>query len=222
MNTQTATPTTASGLLPSLYVEEIKDYPFGRHRTTGKAWLEFSPRHGFRFCRQLVNPKTGRYCAPKKSTYFECALPMRKENGHFSFAAWDLNKTTEEIEAQFAEIANVWNLWSQDQQKFILSYALLVTKAKVRVAYEYQGLNPGNGIELKEILPIYEPIVKKLYEGIKGQDPEPFKNCAPNLELYRELLAKVPANYSPFKVTHYRHNLHTGQMEQITEQEANQ
>ena len=147
---------------------------------------------------------------------------MRKENGHFSFAAWDLNKTTEEIEAQFAQIADVWSLWSQEQQKYILSYAILITKAKVRVAYEYQGLNPGNGIELKEILPIYEPVIKKLYEGIKGQDPEPFKNCAPNLELYRELLAKVPANYSPFKVTHYRHNLETNQMEQITEQEANQ
>lgn len=219
MSTQTTTP---AELLPSLYVEEIKDYPFGRHRTTGKAWLEFNPRYGFRFCRQLIDPKTGRYCAPKKSSYYECALPMRKENGHFSFTTWDLNKTTEEMEAQFAEIANVWNLWAKGQQEFILSYAMLVTKAKVRVAYEYQGLNPSNGIQLNEILPIYEPVIKKLSEGLKGQDPEPFKNCAPNLELYRELLAKVPENYSPFQVTHYHHNLHTGQFEQISQEEANQ
>lgn len=216
MNTQT-TPTTAPGLLPSLYVEEITDYPFGRHRTTGKAWLEFSARHGFRFCRQLVNPKTGRYCAPKKSTYYECALPIRKENGHFSYMVWDLNKTTEEMAAQFTEIANVWNLWSQDQQKFILTQAFAMTKVKIRVAYEYQGLNPSNGIELSDILPIYEPVIKKLSEGIKGQDPEPFKNCAPNLDLYRELLAKVPANYSPFKVTTYEMNPLTGLLEQVSE-----
>jgi len=220
-NPNTTTPTPA-GLLPSLYVEEIKDYPFGRHRTTGKAWLEFSPRHGFRFCRQLVNPKTGKYCAPKKSTYYECALPMRKENGHFSFIAWDLNKTTEEMEAQFTQIAQAWNLWSQDQQKHLLTYALGMTKVKVQVMYQYQGINPSNGMNVKDILPVFEPVIEKLSAGLKGQDPEPFKLCAPNLEIYRALLARVPDNYSPFKVTHYRTNLQTGQLEQITEQEANQ
>jgi hypothetical protein len=97
-----------------------------------------------------------------------------------------------------------------------------MTKVKVRVMYEYQGINPGNGMDVKDILPVFEPVIKKLSAGLKGQDAEPFKLCAPNLEIYRALLARVPANYSPFKVTHYQMNWQTGKMDQITEQEANQ
>jgi len=50
----------------------VEDYPWGySQRTTIRYWIETSPRHGQRFCSQTINPKTGRWCKPKKGTYEE-------------------------------------------------------------------------------------------------------------------------------------------------------
>jgi hypothetical protein len=62
----------------------VKDYPYGfRLRTEILYWLEESPTKGFRFCSQTKNPKTGRWNAPKKSTYCKLAGVMfLDDNGH--------------------------------------------------------------------------------------------------------------------------------------------
>jgi len=201
--------------LPSSHVEEIKDYPFGRHRTTGTAFLEFSPKKGFRFVRQLRDPKTGRLCAPKKSTYHEIALPIINENGYFSYANFDLNRTIEEVPTVYKAISANWHLWTNDQQDYILRMVLMYSKVAIRAAYEYSGLNPSNNVELSEVLPIFETVIKRAKEGLNRSNENPLRNCSPNIELYQSLLKRVPENYSPFKVTHYQHNLNTGKLEQV-------
>jgi hypothetical protein len=201
--------------LPSSHVEEIKDYPFGRHRTTGTAFLEFSPKKGFRFVRQLRDPKTGRFCAPKKSTYYEIALPIIDENGYFSFTNFDLNRKIEELPGAYNLIADQWHLWTKEQQYYILRMVLVYSKVAIRAAYEYSGLNPSNNVELSEVLPIFETVIKRAKEGLNGSNGNPLRNCSPNIELYQSLLKRVPENYSPFKVTHYQHNLNTGKFEEV-------
>lgn len=47
----------------------VNDYPYGfRLRTEIRYWLE-TTKHGDRFVSQTLNPKTGRWNKPKKSTY---------------------------------------------------------------------------------------------------------------------------------------------------------
>jgi len=201
--------------LPSSHVEEIKDYPFGRHRTTGTAFLEFNPKKGFRFVRQLRDPKTGRLCAPKKSTYYEIALPIINENGHFNFTNFDLNRKIEELPGVYKNIADCWHLWNREEQKYILMYALMMVKVKIQAEHVYSGLNETNGVQLNELLPVFEPAIQTLKNGLKDLSSNPLKNCSFDLNLYHDLLKRVPENYSPFKVTHYQHNLNTGKFEQV-------
>lgn len=49
----------------------VDDYPYGfRLRCKIRYWLEFSPKHGFRFVSQTTNPKRGNvWNKPKKSTF---------------------------------------------------------------------------------------------------------------------------------------------------------
>ena len=200
--------------LPSSHVEDVKDYPFGRHRTTGSAFLEFSPKKGFRFVRQLRDPKTGRLCAPKKSTYYEIALPIINENGNFNFTNFDLNRKIEELPGVYKNIADCWHLWSQEQQDYILRTVLMYSKVAIRAAYEYSGLNPSNNIELSEVLPIFETVIKRVKEGLSGSNQNPLRDCSPNIDLYNSLLKRVPDGYSPFKITRYGRNINTGRFEQ--------
>jgi hypothetical protein len=62
----------------------VADYPYGfRLRTQIRYWLEQAPKKGFRFVSQTMNPKNGRWNAPKKSTYIEYAAVMYKNaEGH--------------------------------------------------------------------------------------------------------------------------------------------
>lgn len=47
----------------------VEDYPYGRQRTQIRYWIETVKGKGDRFCSQTLNPKTGRWNKPKKSTY---------------------------------------------------------------------------------------------------------------------------------------------------------
>lgn len=206
--------------LKSTWIEEIKDYPFGRHRTTGKAWMEFSKSKGFRFCRELVDPKTGRVCKAKKSTYSDIALPIYDENGYFTWKSFRFGQASvEDMAGNAARIAENWELWTAEERKYILIYCLAYIKVNIRVLYEYSGLNPGNDIELAEVCEIFKETANQIKSGINGEIYNPLENLPVNIDLYRELMAKVPQGYSPFKVQHYKHDLETGKLVPIESDE---
>ncbi len=55
----------------------VDDYPYGfRLRTKIRYWLETDPKKGSRFVSQTMNPKTGGWNAPKKSTYARLGAVM--------------------------------------------------------------------------------------------------------------------------------------------------
>ena len=62
----------------------VCDYPYGfKLRCQIRYWLEYSPKKGYRFVSQTENPKTGRWNAPKKSTYSSLAGQMYRDGeGH--------------------------------------------------------------------------------------------------------------------------------------------
>jgi hypothetical protein len=63
----------------------VDDYPYGfRLRTEIRYWIETTNR-GERFVRQTLNPKTGLWNKPKKSTYDAIMLLVKNtENGYIS------------------------------------------------------------------------------------------------------------------------------------------
>lgn len=56
----------------------VDDYPYGRRiRTQIRYWIE-TTKHGDRMCSQTLNPKTGRWNKPKKSTYSPVGFLFRE------------------------------------------------------------------------------------------------------------------------------------------------
>jgi hypothetical protein len=210
-------------LLKSTWTEQITDYPFGRHRTTGKAWIEFSKSKGFRFCRELVDPKTGRVCKPKKSTYSDIALPMYDENGYFTWKSFRFGEgSVEDMPGNAARIAENWELWTPEQKMHILQHCYTYIIVNVRALYQYSGLNPENGVQMEEVCAIFKETAERIKAGMRGEISNPLQDLPVNLELYRELMAKVPQGYSPFKSQTYRIDLDAGKLVPVDSNEANQ
>ena len=77
-----------------------EDYPWGfRLRTQAKFWIESSNRAdgGQRLVQRTLNPKTGCWCTPKKSTYYPVKLLYLDENGHVQSSALNPYAEVEEI-----------------------------------------------------------------------------------------------------------------------------
>jgi len=71
---------------------EVKDYPYGRLRTSMFYSVEYVKGKGYRSVRQTINPKTGRLNKEKKSTYSEFMYMYRDaETGYVKFAGYTPN-----------------------------------------------------------------------------------------------------------------------------------
>lgn len=65
----------------------VEDYPYGfRLRTQIRYWVE-TTKSGDRMVSQTLNPKTGRWNKPKKSTYAPVLFLFIDEKGHVSRAS---------------------------------------------------------------------------------------------------------------------------------------
>tara|TARA_R100001510_G_C7635790_1_gene193963 strand:+ start:794 stop:1324 length:531 start_codon:yes stop_codon:yes gene_type:complete len=64
---------------------EIDNYPWGfRLRTKVRYWIETTKR-GDRFVKQTLNPKTDKWCKPKKSTYSAVLVMTKTVEGDKTF-----------------------------------------------------------------------------------------------------------------------------------------
>lgn len=64
---------------------EVKDYPYGfRLRTSIFYWIETKKGKGDRFCTRTINPKNGKFNAPKCSTYSPYLYLQTDEKGHIT------------------------------------------------------------------------------------------------------------------------------------------
>ena len=63
----------------------VKDWPWGwTLKTEARFWIETTKR-GDRFVKQLVNPKTGQWCKPKKQTYEAVLVLAILDDGEVTF-----------------------------------------------------------------------------------------------------------------------------------------
>lgn len=83
----------------------VEGYPWSfRLRTTIRYWIETSEAKngGQRFCSQTINPKTGKWCAPKKTTYSNVEIMYLDENEHVKVTAINMYTDNDKLR-QFVE-----------------------------------------------------------------------------------------------------------------------
>lgn len=79
----------------------VADYPYGRTvRTQIRYWLERKPKLGWRLVSQTMNPKTGRWNAPKPSTYSAWGGAMFLDHvGHVQWTGLGPYSSAEDVRA---------------------------------------------------------------------------------------------------------------------------
>jgi len=123
----------------------VDDYPYGfRLRTEIRYWIETTKR-GDRFCAQTLNPKTGRWNKPKKSTYSAVMVLALQENGHVCTIGTDFNATAESL-AKFTGSIGVENL--SDAQRAKLAEVIGYTRAMEHVTF---SVRPTSSMTAEEI-----------------------------------------------------------------------
>lgn len=76
----------------------VDDYPYGfRLRTQIRYWVE-TTKNGDRFVSQTLNPKTGRWNNPKKSTYIEVGVMYLNDEDRVKFGGLTMWSKPEIIE----------------------------------------------------------------------------------------------------------------------------
>lgn len=110
----------------------VDDYPYGYVlRTQIRYWIETVAKKGDRFVSQTLNPKTGRWNKPKKSTYSEIGvIYIEEETGHVKWAALSTH-STEEAEEAFLAAVGEDNLSELQKKQLASIRALRKVFAKV-------------------------------------------------------------------------------------------
>lgn len=76
----------------------VDNYPYGRHKTEKRYWIESTPKRGDRLCGQTKNPKNGFWNKPKKSTYTSIGiLTKNDENGHINWEGVNIYSGAEAV-----------------------------------------------------------------------------------------------------------------------------
>lgn len=79
----------------------VKDYPWGfRLRTEQRQWVE-TTKNGQRWVSQTLDPRSGRWCKPHRSTYSQILLLGLDEKGHVSSATFSAAYSTPEQAKSF-------------------------------------------------------------------------------------------------------------------------
>lgn len=120
----------------------VSDYPWGfRLRTTIRYWIETkkAKNGGQRFGSQTINPKTGKWCAPKYSTYSPLMVMFLDENDHVKYYSCRHNDSEENIN-KFKE-THIENL--TDYQKETLKEIIAYTKVMKNVTWTIKPSSVG-------------------------------------------------------------------------------
>lgn len=193
-----------------------ENYPWGyKLKTKALFFMEFNPKKGFRLVQITTNPKTGRECKPKKSTYCDDGLDFLyfNEENHVKRFCYSFNDTLEKKIEAAKIICHLWDYYTELEQRYLLNLLFAMLKVETKAMNIYSGFNEHNNINTKELLSIFEPGIKILVDCIKEhKKPTDFTL---NLGKYDELKQRIPADYSPFKSEKYLVNFETGKLEKI-------
>lgn len=113
----------------------VEDYPYGfRLRTQIRYWME-TTKNGDRFCSQTLNPKTGYWNKPKKSTYSAVGVMFLNEDNHVKWTGFSLGWTNEEKIMAFVErIGGIDKL--SEAQKAQVKKGIAISRTQEHISYE--------------------------------------------------------------------------------------
>jgi hypothetical protein len=78
---------------------KIENYPWGyKLRTIMYVWIESLPKKGDRVVRRTVDPRTGKLCAAKVSTFSNIKALYAQENGHVESTGVNIYTTKEDVQ----------------------------------------------------------------------------------------------------------------------------
>ena len=111
----------------------VADYPYGfRLRTNIRYWIE-TTKAGDRFCAQTLNPKTGAWNKPKKSTYDTIMFMGLDELDHVTRQGISKGWTKEEEAVKFIEaIGGLEKLSPAQLQQYKLIIAISRTQDNLK------------------------------------------------------------------------------------------
>ncbi len=161
-------------VLPLAQINEVKDYPYGRLRTSAFFSVEFQPKKGFRSVFQTINPKNSRVNAPKKGTYSNFEFCYLKDNGHVTWGCYRLEsfETINNFARFMADHAEALQP-TGEQIKYLCAQAFQV--AKISAGFEAH--------DLKAMMELLDPAITQLVIGMKNASPDWGKVVIPVAEI---------------------------------------
>jgi hypothetical protein len=119
----------------------VESYPYGYLRTQCRFWVESVKNRGDRFVKQTLNPKTGEWNKPKKSTYSPIMICFKDETGKVTYNGLG-SYTSMESYDKFVKF--IGDLQLNELQKEMLKYAYAYNKAHENVTYECKPVEYRN------------------------------------------------------------------------------
>lgn len=177
--------------LPTSSIVEVKDYPYGRLRTSMFFSLEFKDGKGFRAVRQSINPKTGKLNKPKKSTYSQIILLDNTDN-FCTYTHKEFYKI-EEFNSLCEFLNDNFDLFTNDQILYI--YRSMYNFLRITI----QSMHTYCNSSIEELLLIIKPVMTIILAGLKTGD-----NIFDLINLDYEAVENTKeVGYQPFKVVNY-------------------
>lgn len=158
---------------------EVKNYPYGRLRTSAFFSIEFDRKKGFRSVFQTINPKTGRLNAEKKSTYSRFAyLFIEEGTGHIKNGGYSINGN-EAVNAVFTFLHEHKATLSLSNE--MLESICLSALATIKVGAAYTHCSKEKLIE------VINPAVTTLVAMLKEQKYDRLDKIQIDLEKIKQL-----------------------------------
>lgn len=152
----------------------IESYPYGYKRTQKKVWIETTKR-GDRFVGCTLNPKTGKWNKPKKSTYSDVMVLTKDFRGHISRSSLSMEWSSEENVKAFLENTKEICFNDKQKEKIVLVRAAVETRKNIRVEIrktQYKHKETGEIVEKIPLMQINDYVEVNAEEHEKQQKEE--------------------------------------------------
>jgi len=167
---------------------EVKNYPYGRLRTSMFFSVEFDKKRGFRSVQQTINPKTGRLNNPKKSTYHDVLILDQADDGFCKYQSLEFYHI-EKFPQVLQSLSENYDLFSEEMHKYLFARIVSFFRLETIALVTYCGADQ------KTVLEILKPGIDVAIQGFKTGE-----NLFANIKIDYELLnATKVEGFSPFK-----------------------
>ena len=169
---------------------EVKDYPYGRLRTTAIFGVEFKNGKGFRSTFQTINPKTGRLNNVKNGTYHPLMYMVREENGHVKTHVQGFNGV-KELLTGMNDFKENFDLFTIEQKIYIYKYMFNMSKVSMNALRVYCGSKN------EDLIPLFDSFVRGCVRGFKDGSNQ-FDSITYDIEKIEG--TKIP-DFNPFQTS---------------------